>query len=174
MTRFGSRVLDSERAARFEAMFDQHAGRVYAYAARRSTPDVANEVVSETFLIAWRKLDAVPADPLPWLLNVTRKVLANRRRSDQRRETFTTERARALRAEPTFDRFDFDQFLPRRSRRRFRFAHTGSRRRRFGFCLQWQKFLRRRDHFSSCDLLDLWRGERHHPGRTSGLLCDGP
>src|SRR6266542_4081172 len=79
-------------------MFDQHAGRVYAYAARRSTLDVANEVVGETFLIAWRKLDAVPADPLPWLLNVAGKVLANRRRSDQRRDAFTAERAQALRA----------------------------------------------------------------------------
>ena len=87
-------------------MFDQHAGRVYAYAARRSTPDVANDVVSETFLIAWRRLDAVPADPLPWLLNVTGKVLANRRRSDRRRDDFITERARALRAAPTFDPAD--------------------------------------------------------------------
>src|SRR2546427_13086722 len=103
VTRFGSRVLDSERAARFEAMFDHPAGRVYAYAARRSTPDVANEVVSETFLIAWRKLDAVPADPLPWLLNVTGKVLANRRRSDQRRAAFAAERAMALRGSPVFD-----------------------------------------------------------------------
>jgi RNA polymerase sigma-70 factor (ECF subfamily) len=87
-------------------MFDQHAGRVYAYAARRSTPDVANEVVGETFLIAWRKLEAVPADPLPWLLNVAGKVLANRRRSDQRREAFTAERARVLRVAPTFDPAD--------------------------------------------------------------------
>ena len=106
MTPSGSGVLESERAARFEAMFDEHAVRVYAYAARRSSPDVANEVVSETFLIAWRKLDAVPADPLPWLLNVAGKVLANRFRSDERRAAFTVERARALRAAPTFDPAD--------------------------------------------------------------------
>jgi RNA polymerase sigma-70 factor (ECF subfamily) len=87
-------------------MFDQHDGRVYAYAARRSTPDVANEVVGETFLIAWRKLDAIPAEALPWLLNVAGKVLANRRRSDQRREAFTAERGRALRAAPAFDPAD--------------------------------------------------------------------
>jgi RNA polymerase sigma-70 factor, ECF subfamily len=84
-------------------MFDRHAGRVYAYAARRSTPDVANEVVGETFLIAWQKLDAVPAEPLPWLLNVAGKVLANRRRSDQRRAAFAADRARALRGSPVFD-----------------------------------------------------------------------
>src|SRR5437660_12133570 len=84
-------------------MFARHAGRVYAYAARRSSPDVAHEVVGETFLIAWRKLEAVPADPLPWLLNVAGKVLANRRRSDQRRAVFAAERAMALRGSPAFD-----------------------------------------------------------------------
>ena len=39
------RHVDDERGARFEAMFDAHAGRVFAYAARRSSPDMANEVV---------------------------------------------------------------------------------------------------------------------------------
>jgi RNA polymerase sigma-70 factor (ECF subfamily) len=87
-------------------MFDGHAGRVYAYAARRSTPDVADEVVGETFLIAWRKLDAVPAEPLPWLLNVAGKVLANRRRSVQRQKALTTGLARSLRTSPTFDPAD--------------------------------------------------------------------
>ena len=87
-------------------MFDRHAARVYAYATRRSSPDVANEVVSETFLIAWRKLDAVPAEPLPWLLNVAGKVLANRRRSDQRRDAFVAGRAGALRGSPPFDPAD--------------------------------------------------------------------
>jgi RNA polymerase sigma-70 factor (ECF subfamily) len=98
--------LDSERATRFESMFDRHAQRVYAYAARRSSPDVANEVVAETFLIAWRKLDAVPAEPLPWLLNVAGKVLANRRRSSQRRDAFTASLAGTLRAVPAFDPTD--------------------------------------------------------------------
>jgi hypothetical protein len=78
-------------------MFDRHAQRVYAYAARRSSPDMASEVVAETFLIAWQKLDAVPADPLPWLLNVAGKVLANRRRSSLRRDAF---RSRTRRRSP--------------------------------------------------------------------------
>ena len=71
-------------------------------AARRSSPDEANEVVGETFLLAWRKLGSVPAEPLPWLYNVARKVLANRRRTDQRREAF----ARTLRRPPAFDPSD--------------------------------------------------------------------
>ena len=75
--------MGADRAERFEQMFDSHAARVYAYAARRSSPDVANEVVGETFLVAWRRLDDVPPDPLPWLLNVARKVLANVRRKSR-------------------------------------------------------------------------------------------
>ena len=74
---------------------------MFAYAARRSTNDVANEVVSETFLIAWRKLESVPAEPLPWLLNVASKVLANRRRADQRREAFVRTIPRATSVDPT-------------------------------------------------------------------------
>lgn len=40
-------------------------------------------MTAETFLIAWRRLDDVPAEPdaLPWLLVTARRVLANRRRS---------------------------------------------------------------------------------------------
>jgi RNA polymerase sigma-70 factor, ECF subfamily len=102
----GEPELESERDTRFNAMFDTHAGRVYAYAVRRSTPDVANEVVGETFLIAWRKLDGVPGDPLPWLLNVARKVLANRRRSAERQQAFATNLARSLRSSPLFDPAD--------------------------------------------------------------------
>jgi RNA polymerase sigma-70 factor, ECF subfamily len=35
-------------------------------------------------LIAWRRLDELPGDPLPWLLGTARRVLANRRRGEQR------------------------------------------------------------------------------------------
>ena len=46
----------------------------------------AEDVVSETFLVCWRRLDAVPADAVPWLLGVARKVLANHWRSRRRQE----------------------------------------------------------------------------------------
>ena len=98
--------LDGERAARFEAMFDRYAGRVYAYTARRSDPDAAGEVVGETFLIAWRKLDAVPEEPLPWLLNVAAKVRANQRRSAERRTAFVAGLAGRARATLLADPLD--------------------------------------------------------------------
>jgi len=58
---------------------------VFGYALRRGADAEAPDVVTETFLVAWRRLDDVPGDPLPWLLNVARKVIANRRRSETRR-----------------------------------------------------------------------------------------
>ena len=75
------------RATRFEAIFGATHSRVLAYALRRAEdPDSAEEAVSETFLIAWRRLEVVPAEqPLPWLLGTARRVLANQRRSAKRR-----------------------------------------------------------------------------------------
>jgi RNA polymerase sigma-70 factor (ECF subfamily) len=59
---------------------------VLGYAIRRTDDrSAAEDAVSETFLIAWRRLDAVPAEALPWLLGVARKVLANQRRAAGRR-----------------------------------------------------------------------------------------
>jgi RNA polymerase sigma-70 factor (ECF subfamily) len=46
----------------------------------------AEDAAAETFTIAWRKLDAVPDEPLPWLYAVARRVLANQRRGRTRRE----------------------------------------------------------------------------------------
>jgi RNA polymerase sigma-70 factor (ECF subfamily) len=60
---------------------------VLAYARRRSpTPDVADEVVSETFTTAWRRFEDVPEDALPWLYGVARRILANRYRGIRRRQ----------------------------------------------------------------------------------------
>lgn len=71
---------------RFERLFHQHADAVRAYAMRRSDPDTAQEIVAETFAVAWRRVDVVPDPALPWLLGVARKVLANERRSRSRAE----------------------------------------------------------------------------------------
>lgn len=55
-----------------------------AFVRRRVGGSEADDVVSEVFLIAWRRLDDVPADALPWLLGVARRVVANARRSQAR------------------------------------------------------------------------------------------
>jgi RNA polymerase sigma-70 factor (ECF subfamily) len=74
--------MDDQR--RCEELYRAHADQVHAYARRRSDDQTADEVVAEVFLIAWRRLDAVPRDPLPWLFGVARKTLANHRRAVSR------------------------------------------------------------------------------------------
>ncbi len=78
-----------EPEERFEAIFRANADRVMAYAVRRAPPGEADEVVAETFLVAWRRLGDVPERALPWLLGVARKVLANTRRASRRRGALT-------------------------------------------------------------------------------------
>ncbi|KGN33385.1 RNA polymerase subunit sigma-24 [Knoellia sinensis KCTC 19936] len=69
---------------RTAALFRQHAARVYAYARRHVEESHCDDVVSETFLVAWRRPDQVPEEPLPWLLVVARNVIANQRRTNRR------------------------------------------------------------------------------------------
>jgi RNA polymerase sigma-70 factor (ECF subfamily) len=75
----------SERGL-FETLFHRHADAVFAYALRRSDADTAQDVVAETFTVAWRRFDDVPESALPWLLGVARRVLANSRRSSSRQD----------------------------------------------------------------------------------------
>lgn len=69
-------------AQRFEALYRQHYRAIARYAHRRIEAATAEEVVAETFAIAWRRLDAVPRDPLPWLYVVARNLMSGERRAD--------------------------------------------------------------------------------------------
>jgi DNA-directed RNA polymerase specialized sigma24 family protein len=48
------------------------------YALQHADPGSAEDVASETLLIAWRRLAEVPQPPLPWLLAVALDALATR------------------------------------------------------------------------------------------------
>lgn len=73
--------MEPTRSERFEALFRENYAAVRAHALRRAPRDVAEDAVAETFLVAWRRLDDVPVDALPWLSGVARRVLSNQRRS---------------------------------------------------------------------------------------------
>ena len=77
-----SSTPDAERLA---AIFADCAPRVLAYALRHCPSSAAEEIVSETFLVAWRRVADLPEDPMPWLLVVARNTIANERRTRQRR-----------------------------------------------------------------------------------------
>lgn len=73
---------------RFAVLFDRTHQSLLAYAVRRvANPADAADIVAETFLVAWRRLDDVPPDEQarPWLFGVARRVLANYYRGEHRR-----------------------------------------------------------------------------------------
>ncbi|TYB61420.1 RNA polymerase sigma factor [Nonomuraea sp. PA05] len=72
-----------DRKDRFEAVYKQTYEHILGYAVRRcESPEDAADVVAETFAIAWRRFDALPAggEARLWLYGVARNVLANHRR----------------------------------------------------------------------------------------------
>jgi RNA polymerase sigma-70 factor (ECF subfamily) len=73
----------------FRSIHSRTGEAVSRYALRRApTRADAEDVVAETYLVAWRRRDAVPEPPedLLWLYGVTRNTLANVARSARRRE----------------------------------------------------------------------------------------
>jgi RNA polymerase sigma factor (sigma-70 family) len=73
------------RSARFEALFREEYSIVSAYFGRRAEPDLVDDLVGEVFLVAWRRLDRLPAEPRAWLLTVARNVLGTHIRAARRR-----------------------------------------------------------------------------------------
>src|SRR5579875_2095658 len=78
---------------RFTELYDQNVEAVRRYVWRRG-PLLVDDVVAETFLVAWRRLDDVPSNALPWLITVARNTLLNERRH-ARRQTALSDRIAA-------------------------------------------------------------------------------
>ena len=73
----------------YRALFDAEFRRILGYALRRTACATdAADVAAETFLVAWRRFDEVPAgaETRLWLYGVARRVLANHQRGEVRRE----------------------------------------------------------------------------------------
>ena len=77
--------LRLNREAGFRQIYEANYDRVLAYSLRRAEPQDAQDAVAETWLVAWRRFEDLPDEPLPWLLGVCRKALSNKRRSQGRR-----------------------------------------------------------------------------------------
>lgn len=70
---------------RLRKLFRDHYRAVCSYVRRRADAELVEDVVAETFTVAWRRLDQVPMDARPWLLGVARRVLATQLRGQRRR-----------------------------------------------------------------------------------------
>ncbi|GAB2635691.1 RNA polymerase sigma factor [Kribbella swartbergensis] len=81
------------RRERFEDLFGTHREAVLGYLRRRTdNGHDAADLLADTFLVVWRRLDDVPTgnQTRPWLYGVARRVLANHRRGEGRRHALAT------------------------------------------------------------------------------------
>lgn len=70
---------------RFEALASEVYEPIQRYVRRRVDPDAVDDVVSETMLTLWRRLNEVPATArLPWAYGVARRHVSNHRRAGRR------------------------------------------------------------------------------------------
>jgi len=70
----------------FRALYEDHYAQVLAFALRRISQPYAQDVVAETFVVAWRRIESIPAEPLPWLYALARNALANQHRTSRRQD----------------------------------------------------------------------------------------
>ncbi len=79
--------MPENREARFRMLFEAGRSRLGSYTLRRTaSPEDAADILAETFLIAWRRLEDVPEGEagVLWLYATARHLLANQRRGQQR------------------------------------------------------------------------------------------
>ena len=81
-------VASDDRQDRFQAIYQACHAAVLGYVVRRTaSPEDAADVMAETFLTCWRRLEEVPPGPEArlWLFGVARRTLANHHRGERRR-----------------------------------------------------------------------------------------
>ncbi|MET8745623.1 RNA polymerase sigma factor [Streptomyces sp. NPDC004728] len=71
----------------FAVLFDRHADDIHRYAARRLGADVADDLMAETFVIAFqqrRRYDLSRAQARPWLYGIVTNLVGEHRRAEAR------------------------------------------------------------------------------------------
>ena len=84
--------MGSSHDDRFRRLVRENSPEVANYLRRRLYPLTSadlDDLVEETMVVVWRRLDDVPVDAeRPWIIGVARNVLRNARRSQNRRHAF--------------------------------------------------------------------------------------
>lgn len=86
MSHFATRA-DRERA--FRSVYTEVYPDVLRFIQRRTTPDQAEDVAAEVFLVVWRRQEDLPrvtGEARAWIFGVARNVLLNAQRAERRRD----------------------------------------------------------------------------------------
>jgi RNA polymerase sigma factor (sigma-70 family) len=89
MTLDDAAVIEASRTEpdRFASLFDRHAPHIHRYLARRVGPQAADDLVAETFLVAFGKragYDPRFRDARPWLYGIATNLVGQHRRDEVR------------------------------------------------------------------------------------------
>lgn len=78
---------ERDEAETFRRIFEDHFDDLWRFARRRcESPSDADDIVAETFAVAWRRRVDIPEAARLWLFGVARHVLSNQHRSTVRRD----------------------------------------------------------------------------------------
>jgi RNA polymerase sigma-70 factor (ECF subfamily) len=80
----------------FRDLYEECQPRVLAYASSLVGRQVGEDITSETFMVAWRRMRDIPTPPLPWLLRVARNLTRELRRRDGRQYALAVEEAQRI------------------------------------------------------------------------------
>jgi len=79
--------LSRREPEQFTLLFRRHAPHIQRYVARRLGPDAADDIVAETFLLAFRQRDRYDQDrpdARPWLYGIATNLIGRHRRAEVR------------------------------------------------------------------------------------------
>ena len=89
----GRRVTHAQR---FRDIYEECYPRVLAYATSLVGRQTGEDITSETFTVAWRRVRDIPQPALPWLLGVARNLVRELRRRDGHQYLLAAEEARLI------------------------------------------------------------------------------
>lgn len=78
--------MESTDQESFAQIFAATSWRLMAYCLRHVGPQAAEDAVAETYAVAWRKRQHLPADPLPWLIVTARNTMHSQQRRHARQQ----------------------------------------------------------------------------------------
>ena len=78
-----------DRSDAFRSLYESSYADLLKFVQRRTEPANAEDVVAEAFLVVWRRFSEAPAvesDARAWVFGITRNLMLNAQRGEQRRQ----------------------------------------------------------------------------------------
>lgn len=75
----------------FRQLYENTSRSVYAYLRRHADQDLAESVLAEVYVKAWRHLAALTEEPMGWLIVTAKRTLVDHHRARQRRDRLADE-----------------------------------------------------------------------------------